>query len=108
MSSVGITPEHRHMRAVAEQMRMVSMKTDSICTRPCLAGWETSAVAAALGAEPIPASLEYRPRLMPCIMQEPAKPPKIAEKSKALTKMFLNTVGTRFRCISTTTRAMAT
>ena len=46
------------MNAVAEQMRSVSMKTESICTRPCFAGWETSAAAAALGAEPMPASLE--------------------------------------------------
>ena len=96
------------MRAVAVQMSRVSMNTDSIWTRPCLAGWDTSAVAAALGAEPIPASLEYRPRLMPCIMQEPVKPPKIAGKSKALTKMFLNTPGMRLACITTTTMAMMT
>lgn len=42
------------MKAVEEQMRMVSIKTESICTRPCLAGWETSAEAAAFGAEPMP------------------------------------------------------
>ena len=50
-SAVGATSELRHMRAVAEQISRVSRNTDSICTRPCLAGWDTSAVAAALGAE---------------------------------------------------------
>ena len=58
-----------------------------------MTGWETSAVAAAFGAEPIPASLEYRPRLMPCIIAEPRKPPKIALKSKALLKMLAKTLG---------------
>ena len=52
------TPERSSMNAVVEQMRMVSIKTESICTRPCLTGWDTSAAAAALGAEPMPASLE--------------------------------------------------
>ena len=51
-------PVHRHIMAVAVQTRMVSMNTDSICTRPCFTGWETLAAAAALGAEPTPASLE--------------------------------------------------
>ena len=63
------------MNAVAVQMSSVSMNTDSICTRPCLAGWETDAVAAAFGAEPIPASFEYRPRFTPYMMQLPEKPP---------------------------------
>ena len=35
------------------------------------------------GREPIPASLENRPRLMPRTTTEPAKPPKIDWKSKA-------------------------
>ena len=52
------TPESSSIKAVVEQMRMVSIKTDSICTKPCLTGWETSAAAAAFGADPIPASLE--------------------------------------------------
>ena len=82
------------MNAVAVQMSRVSRNTDSICTRPCFTGWETSAEAAALGAEPIPASLEYRPRLIPYIRQEPEKPPKMALKSKALAKMAPNMAGT--------------
>ena len=58
ISGLKPTPADRHINAVAVQIKSVSMNTESICTRPCLAGWETSAVAAALGAEPIPASLE--------------------------------------------------
>lgn len=50
----------------------------SVCTRPCFAGCETDAVAAAFGAEPIPASLENRPRLIPNIKADPANPPNIA------------------------------
>ena len=82
--------------AVAVHTRMVSMNTDSICTRPCLTGWETSAAAAAFGAEPTPASLEYRPRLMPCMRADepkPAAPPKIALKSNAPAKMRRSTSG---------------
>ena len=66
------------MKAVAEQISRVSRKTLSICTSPCFTGWDTMAEAAALGAEPTPASLEKRPRLMPYIMAEPVKPPKMA------------------------------
>ena len=46
------------MKAVAVQMSRVSMNTESIWTRPCFTGWLTLAEAAALGAEPTPASLE--------------------------------------------------
>ena len=62
------------MNAVAEQIRIVSMNTESICTSPCFTGWETAALAAAFGAEPTPASLENSPLLIPCITQDPAKP----------------------------------
>ena len=75
------------------QMIIVSMKTESIWTRPCLTGWETEAEAAALGAEPTPASFEYKPRLIPSMTAEPAKPEKIALKSKALAKIDSNIVG---------------
>ena len=77
------------------------MNTDSICTRPCLAGCETSAVAAAFGAEPMPASLEYRPRLMPHMMHEPAKPLNAALKLNASRKMLAMTLGKMF--MNTTT-----
>ena len=50
-------------------------------------------LAAALGAEPTPASLENRPRLMPSMTTEPAKPPAIDWKLKADWKMVPNTAG---------------
>ena len=46
------------MNAVAEQTKSVSMYTANACTKPCLAGCETSAAAAACGPVPWPASLE--------------------------------------------------
>ena len=50
--------------ALAEQMIMVSVKTPIICTMPCAAGCggQEEAAAAALGVDPIPASLENMPR----------------------------------------------
>ena len=39
-------------------MIIVSMKTESIWTKPCFTGCETDADAAAFGAEPTPASFE--------------------------------------------------
>ena len=96
------------MKAVAEQITRVSRNTDSICTRPCFTGWLTLAEAAALGAEPTPASLENRPRLMPCITAEPVKPAKMAWKSKAPAKMRPNTWGSSPRFMTMTTRATST
>ena len=78
---------------MAEQIRMVSMNTDSIWTSPCLTGCETAALAAAFGAEPTPASFEKSPLLIPFIMQEPVKPPKIARKSNAFEKISENICG---------------
>ena len=52
------TPEDRTTNAVKVQMIIVSIKTESIWTRPCLAGCDTEAEAAAFGAEPTPASFE--------------------------------------------------
>ena len=34
----GSTPEHIHINAVALQTRIVSRKTDKICTSPCFTG----------------------------------------------------------------------
>ena len=42
---------------------------------------------------------------MPCIMAEPAKPPKMARKSKAPAKMFEKTPGMFSMFITMTTRA---
>ena len=84
------------------------MNTESICTRPCLQGWDTSAAAAALGAEPMPASLEYRPRLKPYIRQEPIKPPKMALKLKASAKIMANMAGRLRMLMSMAATAMST
>ena len=79
--------------AVAVHNNNVSINTDNICTSPCLTGWLTTADAAAFGAEPIPASLEYRPLRIPCIMADPAKPAKMALKSNASLKICAMTDG---------------
>ena len=71
------------MKAEAVQMINVSRNTPNACTRPCSTGWLTAAVAAALGTEPSPASLENRPRLIPFITVAPNKPPPAATGSKA-------------------------
>ena len=81
------------MPADAVQMTIVSIKTEKVCTRPCLTGWLTEAEAAALGAEPMPASLENRPRLMPWTTIEPAKPPTTLLKLKASEKIMAKTAG---------------
>lgn len=52
------------MNAVVEQIKMVSIKTEIVCTNPCLTGCDTSAVAPALGAETFLASFENSPPLM--------------------------------------------
>ena len=82
-----------------EQINIVSIKTEMVCTKPCFTGWETSAVAPAFGADPIPASLEKSPRLIPCITQEPANPPAIALKSNAWLKISLNISGSWLRLL---------
>ena len=46
------------MNAVLVQIKIVSINTDITCTKPCVTGCSTSAEAEALGALPIPASLE--------------------------------------------------
>ena len=69
------------MAAVAVQTMMVSTNTPSICTSPCCTGWATVAAAAALGALPMPASLEKSPRLTPlssAAIIPPATPPAAA------------------------------
>ena len=63
-------------------------------------GCDTLAVAAALGAEPMPASLENRPRLMPSMTTDPANPPKMDWKSKAEAKMRPNTAGISPRLVN--------
>lgn len=89
----------RHMKAVAVQISRVSINTDSICTGTLLNRVKADRALTAFGAEPTPASLLYRPRLIPNIMQLPAKPPKIAVKSNASAKILPTTPGTRLICI---------
>ena len=73
--------------AVQVQTIIVSTNTPSIWIKPWLAGCFASDVAAEFGAEPIPASFENKPRLIPInIVLEtilPNIPPATAEKSKA-------------------------
>lgn len=66
--------ESSTMKAVQLHISSVSTKTPRACISPCLTGCETSAVAAALGAEPIPASLENSPLRIPCISAIPTAP----------------------------------
>ena len=56
----------------------------------------------------MPASLENSPRLMPCIMAEPVKPPKMALKSKALRKIAAMTPGSSPMCSTIITSAAST
>ena len=55
--------------ALAVQITIVSINTPIICTIPCAAGCggQEAAAAAALGEEPIPASLENMPRWKPLV-----------------------------------------
>ena len=75
----------------------VSMKVPVIETSPCLTGSRVEATAAAIGAEPSPASLENMPRAMPiCIATSmlPAAPPATALGLNAPTNICLNASGT--------------
>ena len=69
-------------RPVMVQMTMVSMNVPVMQTRPCRAGSFVRAAAAAIGAEPRPASLEKMPRATPfCIATKmvPTMPPVNAD-----------------------------
>ena len=88
------TPVQRITRAVMFSTTKVSMNTPTMPIRPCSAGIRTLATAWAWGVEPIPASLEKRPRAMPYRMAwrmvAPMMPPVAAAGLKAPTKMALN------------------
>ena len=98
----------RMMNAVAEQTTRVSKYTPSDWTRPCLTGWETEAVAAALGTEPMPASLEKRPRRMPCMIAAPMVAPAISRNPRAWPTMRPIMSGTSVMLMATTMRATTT
>ena len=74
---------------------------------PWVTGWATSAVAAPLGEEPWPASLENRPRLVPfrkVAKKPPAVPARPALRWKAPATMSTSTPGTRGAETMMTTR----
>ena len=75
------------------QTMMVSTNTSLMPHRPCFTGWLAEEEEWASGAMPVPASLEYRPRLMPHMMHEPAKPLNAALKLNASRKMLAMTLG---------------
>ena len=75
---------------------MVSRKVPVMLTRPWRTGSFVCAAAAAIGAEPKPASFEKMPRAMPfCMatMMAPSMPPAAARRPKALSKMVTNASG---------------
>ena len=75
------------------KINKVSVNTPSACMKPCFTGCEVEAVAATLGAEPMPASLLKSPRLMPCITAAPIPPPTACSQPKALRKIWAMTEG---------------
>lgn len=74
------------MNAVQLQMINVSVKTLRAWINPCFTGWETAAVAAAFGADPIPASFEKSPRRTPCMTTAPNPPPANCSNPNAFVK----------------------
>ena len=99
------TPPKRMMKAVQVQITSVSVKTPRVWISPCLTGCDTWAVAATFGAEPMPASLLNRPRLMPCMSAAPAPPPIACSQPKALATISSTTSGNRRKLKSTTPSA---
>ena len=95
------------MNAVQVHIINVSVKTPKVCISPCFTGCVTCAVAATLGAEPIPASLLNNPRLMPCINAIPTPPPNTCCQPKAWLTMSLITAGSSVMLIATIISAKA-
>ena len=81
------------MNAVQEQINNVSVNTPKVWIKPCFTGWVTSAVAAAFGALPIPASFENKPLLIPCITAAPSPPAVNCFIPKADSNISLKTDG---------------
>ena len=59
------TPDELNAKAVREHITNVSRKVPVMETRACFPGWLVFAAAAAMGALPIPDSLEKSPRATP-------------------------------------------
>ena len=90
------------INAVQVHTSNVSVNTPNAWIRPCLTGWLTVATAAALGAEPSPASLLNKPRLKPIIMAVPTPPPMAWPMPKALSIISIITSGIRSKRITIT------
>lgn len=101
-------PLNRMIKAVQVQISRVSVKTPRVWINPCLTGCVTDAVAATFGADPIPASLLNRPRLIPCIRAAPIVPPAACSHPKALLTISLMTAGSSVILNSTIPEASAT
>ena len=78
-------------------MTNVTMKTSKAPHIPWANGCSVSAVACAIGAVPMPASLENMPRAIPactaCITAAPAKPPIAGAGAKAWRTIIEKTSG---------------
>ena len=75
----------------------VSMNTAMMAVTPCSCGFLTLAMACACGVEPMPASLENRPRLAPwerAAMMPNVTPPTVDCGLKAHWKMSAKAAGT--------------
>src|SRR5699024_3462963 len=79
---------------VIEQMINVSKRTCVMDTNACRPGTSVLAAAAAIGAEPSPASLENNPRATPNLIAAPMAPPPTASPEKAAEKIVANASGT--------------
>jgi len=100
VSSIPVSPVSIYVgykstiNAVQLHITIVSVNTPKVCIKPCCTGWLTSAVAAALGADPIPASLENNPLFIPVNIIPPIVPIAISLIPNALSNINLNTPGT--------------
>lgn len=97
-NSIPVNPEPyasevRIIKAVAEHTSNVSKNTPNPWINPCLAGWETDAVAAAIGSPPIPAPLKKSPLVTSLIIAAVIPPPTTYSIPKALLKINDKTCG---------------
>ena len=101
-SAAPSTPEQQMARPVRVQITRVSKKTPVMLISPCRSGSSVSAQAAAMAAEPSPASLEKTPRAMPWRMTArrvtvPNAPPNAAEGASAQRSISAAAPGSRGR-----------
>ena len=94
------------MKAVQEQITIVSINTDNDCKMPCDTGCFTAAVAATFGAEPKPASFENNPRFNPAANAAPMPPATASSQPSALATIVPMIRGNSVMFIAITTSAM--